>query len=86
VSNAAGTLPPVLAASGALYEGYRPHMAAVHEKNALRLQDIIAEIGWPTECWVGKRAAEAAWLIAQHSIAHPDFQRSCLKVPCRGRA
>jgi hypothetical protein len=61
-------------------------MAAVHEKNALRLQDIIAEIGWPTECWVGKRAAEAAWLIAQHSIAHPDFQRSCLKVPCRGRA
>jgi hypothetical protein len=68
-----------LAASGALYEGYDPRMAAVHEKNALRLQEIMAQIGWPTERLVGKRAAEAAWLIAQHAIAHPQFQRSCLE-------
>jgi hypothetical protein len=68
-----------LAASGALYEGYDPRMAAVHEKNALRLREIMAQIGWPTERLVGKRAAEAAWLIAQHAIAHPQFQRSCLK-------
>jgi len=68
-----------LAASGALYEGYDPRMAAVHEKNTLRLQEIMAQIGWPTERLVGKRAAEAAWLIAQHAIAHPQFQRSCLK-------
>jgi hypothetical protein len=46
-----------LAASGALYEGYDPRMAAVHEKNALRLREIMAQIGWPTECLVGKRAA-----------------------------
>jgi hypothetical protein len=36
-----------LAASGALYEGYDPRMAAVHEKNALRLRAIMAQIGWP---------------------------------------
>jgi hypothetical protein len=69
-----------LAASGALYEGYDPRMAAVHEKNALRLRAIMAQIGWPTERLVGKRAADAAWLIAQHAIAHPEFQRSCLKL------
>jgi hypothetical protein len=69
-----------LATSGALYEGYDPRMAAVHEKNALRLQEIMAQIGWPTERLVGKRAAEAAWLIVQHAIAHPQFQRSCLRL------
>jgi uncharacterized protein DUF6624 len=69
-----------LAASGALYEGYHPRMAAVHERNALRLHEIMAQIGWPTERIVGKQAAEAAWLIAQHAIAHPQFQRSCLEL------
>lgn len=68
-----------LAASGALYEGYHPRMAAIHENNALRLQAIIAQVGWPMERLVGKRAAEAAWLIAQHAISQPEFQRSCLK-------
>jgi hypothetical protein len=68
-----------LATTGTLYEGYDPRMAAVHEKNALRLREIMAQIGWPTERLVGKRAAEAAWLIAQHAIAQPEFQRSCLK-------
>jgi len=68
-----------LATSGALYEGYDPRMAAIHEKNASRLQAIIAQIGWPTERLVGKRAAKAAWLVAQHAISQPEFQRSCLK-------
>ena len=69
-----------LATSGALYEGYDPRMAAIHENNALRLQAIIAQIGWPTEFLVGERAAKAAWLIAQHAISQPEFQRSCLKL------
>jgi len=67
-----------LATSGALYEGYHPQMVAIHESNAARLQAIMAEIGWPTERLVGERAAKAAWLIAQHAISLPDFQRSCL--------
>src|ERR1700742_4182379 len=69
-----------LAASGALYEGYHPRMVAIHEANALRLQAIMAEIGWPTERLVGEPAAKAAWLIAQHAISQPEFQRSCLKL------
>jgi hypothetical protein len=69
-----------LATSGALYEGYHPRMADVHENNALRLQAIMAQVGWPTEGLVGKRAAEAAWLIAQHAISQPEFQRSCLTL------
>ena len=69
-----------LATSGALYEGYDPRMAAVHEQNALRLQAIMAQVGWPTERLVGERAAKAAWLIAQHAISQPEFQRSCLKL------
>src|SRR5580692_1913480 len=69
-----------LATSGALYEGYDPRMAAIHENNALRLQVIIAQIGWPTEFLVGEPAAKAAWMIAQHAISRPEFQRSCLKL------
>jgi hypothetical protein len=68
-----------LAASGALYEGYHPLMIAIHESNASRLQAIMAEVGWPTQRLVGERAARAAWLIAQHAISRPEFQRSCLK-------
>jgi hypothetical protein len=68
-----------LAASGALYEGYHPRMVAIHEKNAARLKAIIAEVGWPTERLVGERAANAGWLIAQHAISQPDFQRACLE-------
>jgi hypothetical protein len=33
--------------SGELGEGYAPRMEAVHRRNALRLQQIIAERGWP---------------------------------------
>jgi hypothetical protein len=69
-----------LATSGELYEGYDPRLAVVHENNALRLQAIMAEVGWPTERLVGKPAAKAAWLIAQHAISKPEFQRSCLKL------
>jgi hypothetical protein len=68
-----------LAASGALYEGYHPRMVVVHENNASRLQAILDQLGWPTERLVGERAAKAAWLIAQHAISQPEFQRACLK-------
>jgi hypothetical protein len=33
--------------SGDLGKGYAPRMEAVHRKNASRLQQIIAEHGWP---------------------------------------
>ena len=71
-----------LATSGALYEGYDPRMAAIHEKNALRLQAIMAQIGWPTERLVGsERAAKAAGLIARaRHLRNRNSRRSCLKL------
>lgn len=59
---------------------YVPRMEAVHRKNALRLREIIATHGWPDEELVGADAAEAAWLIAQHAIGHPEFQRHTLQL------
>jgi hypothetical protein len=69
-----------LAADGSLFDGYHPRMEDVHRRNAARLQQIIDEHGWPGKTLVGEDGAEAAWLIAQHAIGEPDFQRSCLKL------
>jgi hypothetical protein len=57
---------------------YVPEMEAVHRQNAARLREIIAEHGWPQEEIVGEDGAKAAWLIAQHAIGEPDFQRQTL--------
>lgn len=69
-----------LAKDGSLFDGYDPEMQAVHEANAQELGAIIAEVGWPTPQLVGDDGAEAAWLIAQHAIGMPQFQRKCLKL------
>jgi hypothetical protein len=68
-----------LAADGSLFLGYHPRLASVHAANAVRLQAIVVEIGWPSEKTVGNAGAEAAWRIAQHAIGHPEFQRLCLR-------
>lgn len=57
---------------------YVPEMEAVHRQNAARLREIIAEHGWPHEEIAGQDGAKAAWLIAQHAIGEPDFQRQTL--------
>ena len=67
-----------LAADGSLFDGYHPRMEAVHRHNAARLAEIIARVGWPGDDIVGAEGSAAAWLIAQHAIGEPDFQRSCL--------
>ncbi len=64
-------------ALGILFEGYHPEMQAVHRENANQLRLIIQDHGWPHEQKVGPEAAEAAWLIAQHSIGEPAFMRQC---------
>jgi len=69
-----------LEADGRLFRGYDPEMEAVHKRNAARLRDAIAQHGWPTRALVGDDGAEAAWLIAQHDIAEPAFQRKCLQL------
>jgi hypothetical protein len=67
-----------LVAEGAFFEGYHPEMQALHESNADRLAEIIPTYGWPTAEIVGPDGAEAAWLIVQHAISRPAFQKACL--------
>lgn len=69
-----------LAADGSLFEGYHPRMEDVHRANAEALRTIIGAHGWPDEALVGAEGAEAAWRVAQHAIAEPDFMRECRRL------
>ncbi len=69
-----------LSRRGVIYDGYHPEMEAIHVRNASRLKEILAEHGWPLATAVGDDAAEAAWLIVQHAIGDPPFQRQCLRL------
>jgi hypothetical protein len=64
--------------SGELGGPYVPRMEDVHRKNAARLRALIELYGWPAEDVAGQDGAEAAWLIAQHAVGEPDFQRRVL--------
>lgn len=64
--------------SGELGGAYVPRMEAVHRQNATRLREIIAEVGWPDTELAGADGTLAAWLIAQHAVGEPDFQRQAL--------
>ncbi len=66
-----------LQTDGTLFEGYHPRMEAVHRDNAKQLRELIEGFGWPNERLAGHDGAEAAWLIAQHSISEPEFMRRC---------
>src|SRR5690242_5238377 len=68
-----------LAAADELGGPYVPRMEAVHIKSAARLRELIDRHGWPSEEIAGKDGAEAAWLIAQHAIGEPEFQRRALQ-------
>ncbi len=50
------------------------------EARTYRLEEIIDEYGWPTFDLVGKKGANAAWIIAQHSDFYPQFQANALKL------
>ncbi len=67
-----------LISRGVLNDGYHPEMEAIHVRNASRLKEILAVHGWPTPALVGDDGAESAWLIVQHAIGDPAFQRLCL--------
>jgi hypothetical protein len=69
-----------LAKDGSLFNGYHPRMRAVHDANSTRLAAILNSLSWPCERQVGIDAAEAAWLIVQHAIAQPNFQRRALEL------
>ncbi|HET6216804.1 MAG TPA: DUF6624 domain-containing protein [Acidobacteriaceae bacterium] len=64
--------------AGALGDQYVPRLQQLHARNAARLHEIISTQGWPHQDLVGTDGAEAAWLIVQHAIGEPDFQRQAL--------
>lgn len=69
-----------LAASGELYAGYAPAMAAVHDRHAAVLEDLVGRHGWPGRRLAGEDGAQAAWLVLQHAISHPALLRRCLPL------
>jgi hypothetical protein len=69
-----------LIASGELGGEYVPKMEAVHKRNASRLRELMDLHGWPSKDIAGKEGCEAAWLITQHAIGEPEFQRYVLKL------
>lgn len=75
-----------LVESGVLFEGYSAEMEAIHLENAEELETILEDYGWPGASLVGEDGAEAAWLVAQHAISHPRFQRHCLRLLARAVA
>lgn len=64
--------------SGSLYDGYDKEMEAIHIQNAEKLKKIIDKYGWPGKSLVGQEGANAAFMIAQHSISKPVLQRQFL--------
>lgn len=53
-------------------------MGEIDKKNAERLKEIVAQIGWPSISKVGKEASPAAWLLVQHADHDIEFQKVCL--------
>lgn len=69
-----------LVATGELFQGYAPKMAEVHHRTAQELETMIEQYGWHGKSFVGEDGANAAWLILQHAIGHPELQRKCLPI------
>jgi hypothetical protein len=69
-----------VARGASAFNGYDPRMEELHNRNAERLKQIIAEHGWPGRSLVGEDGAIAAWFIAQHAVGDPPFQRRALEL------
>lgn len=59
---------------------YSPVMKRVHEKNNARIKEIIERFGWTGTNLVGEDGGEAAWIIVQHAVLEPDFQKRCVSL------
>jgi len=55
-------------------------LRAVDADNTAWLRDVVRSRGWPRRSDVGERAANAAWLLVQHSDQDSAFQRECLEL------
>jgi len=48
--------------------------------NTARMQEIVAQIGWPTYDKVGEGPSNNAWILVQHADRNPRFQMKCLEL------
>ena len=53
-------------------------MQQVDMENTQWLKDLVAREGWPTTARVGAEASKSAFLILQHAVHDPGFQRMML--------
>jgi hypothetical protein len=60
--------------------GYAEEMRRIHDRNNARMREIIEQYGWAGRSLVGEDGCEAGWLIVQHAVLEPDFQRQCLSL------
>jgi len=65
---------------GDLEDAYHEELEQIHIGNAKHIEEIINEHGLPGKSLVGSDGAEAVWLIIQHAISLPAFQRKCLPL------
>jgi len=59
---------------------YHPELQQLHIQNAIILEQIIEQHGWPGTSMVDVLGCRAASQIAQHAINTPTFQRRCLTL------
>ena len=61
---------------GTLWDGYHPKMRALHNENIQAFQALMDDYGFPGISKVGKEAYEAAFIIVQHAIDHPNILKA----------
>ncbi len=52
----------------------------VDNKNLIKIKEIIAKYGWPSNSLVGKKASHLFWLLVQHADHDVKFQKRCLNL------
>jgi hypothetical protein len=60
--------------------GYNERMQQCHEENADLLEAFLDQYGWPFPNTYGIEAHEAAWFIAIHAIARPQFVKKVARI------
>lgn len=63
---------------GVLQDAYHPEMEKVHKENATLLRGYVKTHGFPVLSNAGEKGVQLSWMIIQHAISFPDFQRECL--------
>jgi len=66
--------------TGKLHKGYDPAMRALHEQNAVLLEQFFDTYGWPIPSQFGGEVHEAAWFIAIHAISKPHILKRALHL------